>query len=217
MTRWKNKMRRLSGAAGALVMAISLLTACSMDRDTFTAGKRVRLVPGDYSVNVDTAVLDDAALRAVGDHYRHYGEGTVDLVVTYDPKSRTNTAMKATNEAARIAGSLRKSGVSNYTTDIMPVTGGDSRTMIDFRTVTAEAPRDCPSMGGLDGRATEADFDYRYGCTIEAQLARQIARPQDLAGRDGLDAGSGRRQANIVEGYKTGEPNAVLEGESTQE
>src|SRR5690606_24951388 len=98
---------------------------------------------------------------------------------------------------------LRKNGIANFSTDILPVQGqGDiSRTLVSYGTVTARAPEGCEMMGGLDGKATGSGMEYQQGCTIEMILARQIARPADLAGRPGLDAGSGRRAANITDDY----------------
>jgi type IV pilus biogenesis protein CpaD/CtpE len=58
------------------------------------------------------------------------------------------------------------------------------------------------------------DENYRFGCTLDTVVARQV-RPKDLAGRGGDDVmNDGRRNANIVERYRTGEPNKALEGES---
>jgi len=156
---------------------------------------------------------------SIADHYNHYGDGPVEVTVLYDPVSKKNTAMNAANAADRIASFLRTKGVRHVHADALPINGqGDlSETMISYDTVTAHAPAGCTTSGGLDGKQTAADENYIYGCNIETMISRQIANPRDLAGRDGLDAGSGRRQANVVEGYKTGAPNDSLEGESASE
>jgi hypothetical protein len=48
------------------------------------------------------------------------------------------------------------------------------------------------------------------------QLAKEIARPQDLQGREGLDVASGGRHYLIVEPYSEGKPNPPLAGEHVQ-
>ncbi|HEY8191261.1 MAG TPA: CpaD family pilus assembly lipoprotein [Alphaproteobacteria bacterium] len=197
-----------------------LLGACSMDVDSFAAPeKKVQLRTESKSFTTRTAALDDAALAGIVDNYRHYGAGTADIAVTYDPKSKTNTAMNAANEAARITGYLRRKGVTDIAVDVLPVhdSGSVSDTMISYKSVTAEAPEGCESMGGLDGQPTLANEEYGYGCTIQMQIARQIARPKDLQGREGVSSGDGRRQSVIVETYRSGVRNEALEGETASE
>lgn len=206
-------------------VAVSLATgACSMDKPSWTAGKeqRVELHHGKEATRLSTASANEAALADIVSDYRSSGDGPVELTVTYDPKSKTNTAMKAAEEAARIAAFLRRKGANTeISSDILPVahSGDRSETVITYNSVTAHAPQGCTAMGGLDGAQTGAHEDYKYGCTIETQLSRQIASPKDIKGREGLSAGEtdGRRLSNIVEDYRTGEPNQPLQGESASE
>lgn len=213
----KNKGMKIVMAASVAVF----LSACSMDVDTYSVTKqKVELHSETHSMRVPTGSLDKAGLMGVVDHYSHYGDGPVEITVLYDPSSKKNTAMNATNETDRIASFLKRKGVTQVNADTLPISGqGDvSETLISYDTVTAHAPAECMTSGGLDGKQTAADEDYIHGCNIETMLSRQIANPRDLAGREGLgDAGSGRRQANVVEGYKTGVPNDSLDGESSSE
>ena len=209
----------------AAAVIVTLATgACSMDRPSWSvgSGQRVELMTAHESVRMPTASLNEAALAGVVAQYRSGGVGPAEVTVTYDPKSKTNTAMKAADEAARIAGFLRRRGaIDQVSSDIIPVinSGDRSEALITYDQVTAHAPRDCTSMGGIDGTETHADEEYKYGCAVETQLSRQIANPNDLKGREGLPAGKadGRRLTNIVEGYRTGTPNKALDGESASE
>lgn len=200
-------------------MALPVMASCAMDKDTYMNKKRVELVKSEHSRTMAMTDLDDKSLRGLVDHYQHYGEGPIEVYVTYDPESRTNTAMQATNEVARISKALRASGARELDVGVMPVAGqgADSQVLVNYRTVTARPPEGCDAMGGVDGKQTEADFNYKYGCTIETQVARQIARPRDLNGRAGLDAASARRQSNIIEPYKAAEPSEELQGETASE
>ena len=58
---------------------------------------------------------------------------------------------------------------------------------------------------------------YRMGCTVETLLARQVARPSDLLGKQGFETNAdGRRQERVVStrGYYGDKPNDALNGES---
>ena len=216
---FRNIVRMLTVAA--VTVSPLAISACSMDRPTWVNGQRVELHQSSETTRLPVSEINDARLAGIAAHYRSSGEGAVYVTVTYDPKSKSNTAMKASGEAARISTYLRRKGAAEVTSDILPInnSGNNSEALITYDAVTAHAPRDCNAMGGLDGGETHSDEDYRYGCTIEMQLARQIANPKDLKGRDGLrpEEADGRRQANIVEDHRTGEPNAALEGESASQ
>jgi len=85
--------------------------------------------------------------------------------------------------------------------------------MVSFDTVQAQAPSDCTTMPGLEKNTTTRFIDdYKFGCSVETMVARQIARPSDLEGVSGLDdKDGGRRETNIVESYAAGEPQPDLE------
>jgi type IV pilus biogenesis protein CpaD/CtpE len=181
------------------------------------AQQRVELAHDQWSSSVPTASLDAAALRTIGEHYQSAGEGPVEVVVTYDPHSPLNTAAHASNEAQRIKTALNRRGVGNVDADILPINGQGniSTTTIDYGILVAQAPSACGSMPGLDGRQTEADLDYKMGCGLETQIARQIANPRDLQGRTGLDTADGRRQTNVTGVYMAAKPLPPLDSAET--
>ena len=213
-------------AATSALLALPLVTvACSLDTksDVISMQERVELRQGSQTMRLPTASMNEAALADAADQYRRLGDGPVYVTVTYDPKSKTNTAMNATEEAARIATYLRRKGGAGVeiSSDIIPVmkSGSSSDTLITYDVVTAHAPEGCEVLGGLDGTQTHVNTDYRYGCTMETKLSRQIASPKDLKGRAGVgsDTADGRRQANIINTYKKGDPNPALIGESSSQ
>lgn len=202
---------------GAIIFAAGL-TACSMDTPTdMPQYKKVRLESGPAEQSIPVAALDESALRTLADEYNGRGDGPLELTVTYDPRSRTNTAMNATEQAARIARGLRYNGVGQITTSILPVNaqGDDSRALVRYQAVTAHAPEGCQHMGGLGGHDVGPDENYEYGCSTQMLIARQISRPQDLAGNGGTVAADGRRQATMMEPYRRGEPLPDLEAAYT--
>ena len=203
---------------GGAVLFMTGLSACSMGTPSdMPQVKKVRLERGPAEQSVPVASLDEAALRAAAEEYGSLGDGPLELTVTYDPRSRTNTAMNATEQAARIARELRYHGITDIRTSILPVNaqGEESRAMLRYEAVTAHAPEGCDYMGGLDGVDVMPDDNYVYGCSTQMLMARQIARPKDLAGRGGTAAADGRRQAVMMETYRSGQPMPDLEAAYT--
>jgi len=79
--------------------------------------------------------------------------------------------------------------------------------------VQALAPNDCDLMPGLNTEQTTRFMDgYKFGCSTETMLSKQIAHPADLQGNGKLGARDGRRDAIILDSYKRGEPREGLEG-----
>jgi type IV pilus biogenesis protein CpaD/CtpE len=205
--------------AAASVAALLAVSGCSMEYDTNIPQKRVRLESGPAYKTMPAAAVDEATLHDFAAEYLRFGDGPVELTVSYDPRSKTNTAMNASDHAARIGSRLRTLNVPQVSSSILPVNalGEEAHVMMRYESTTAHAPEGCDYMGGLEGKATGAYMDYEYGCTTEMLLARQIARPKDLAGRDGMSAGDGRRQALTVDGYRRGQTPPTLSGYSITE
>jgi pilus biogenesis lipoprotein CpaD len=204
---------------GCAVVLATGLGACSMQTDTdMPQYKKVRLERGPSEHAVPVAALDAAALEVFAKEYNSLGDGPLELTVTYDPRSRTNTAMNATEHAARIARELRYHGVTDIRTSILPVNaqGDSAEALMRYEAVTAHAPEGCDYMGGLDGKDTMPQNDYVYGCSTQMLLARQIARPKDLAGRDDLADRDGRRTAPSVETYRSGGSLPAIDNYTTQ-
>lgn len=203
---------------GALSAAV-MLSGCDMNEPTFYSQQRAQLEVQEKTLALDTASIGSHEARALGDHYGHYGQGSMGIVVTYDPQSRTNTAMHASRELARVKKELKAYGVHDVNGRIMPVKalGDESVTHISYDYGRALAPKDCNEMPGADGLGSDAVAvkDYKMGCTVETYFAKQIAHPSDMYGRDdNTDTFDGRRNAPIVESYRTGEGPGDLSGDS---
>ena len=209
-----------------LPLLILSCSACSFDVSSQIDTSRVEVVEGKESERFETSSLDSETIRGLANSYVDSGAGEVELTVTYDPKSKKNTAMKATLEASRIAGLLVENGVPEVKTKVLPVSDSWnlSHTFVSYKTLSAEAPSDCGRMPGFEAADdvgdTKKHMDYGYGCTVESMLARQIAHPQDLLGQeDKTKTDSGRRAENVVSGrgYYGFDQFPELGGESSSE
>lgn len=202
---WAANARFLRAAAAGVFVTLAL-GACSMDTPTQLSRRPILLEEGPAYKTMPVAAADESALRALAREYERLGQGAVELTVTYDPQSPTNTALNATEQAARIAEALRYMGMKPIETAILPVNmqGDKSQLMLQYKAITAHAPEGCEYMNGVENRETATVDDYSFGCTYDMILARQIARPKDLGGGEGLAPGDGRRSTVLNETYTSG-------------
>ncbi len=197
-------------------LAVGILSGCSMYSPSSVNETPVRVSEEISTYDIAVLDIDDAFINSLARHYSKHGGSPMEIVVTYDPKSRSNTAMHATNKAAGIVSDLRGSGVSSVKAGILPVNlqGNDSRLMVSYSAITAHAPKGCDvAMDGMDGNLKGTNPDYKMGCAIDTMLVRQIAKPAHLLGRGATSQTSdGRAAVYVVDGYRSGAQNESLEG-----
>ncbi|MCB1556396.1 MAG: hypothetical protein KDJ15_03690 [Alphaproteobacteria bacterium] len=209
----------VAGMLVAGLVGVFALTGCSMDTRTSSVvtqepDTKIVLQEDVWHAAFETSSLTDEDLLGFQGTYQRYGVSPVTVAVTYDPESKTDTAMRATDAALLLSKRLKKAGVRDVETQILPVPAQDkgSQTLLAYRMVTAEAPPGCHLMGGIEGRETKADRDYIHGCSMEMLLARQIYRPADLAGNDARGDFYGSRVGNMTRPYVFGLPNPAMAG-----
>ncbi len=197
--------------------ACLVLSSCSVYSETKFTENKAEIRHEIHTEKMAVSDMDEAAARAVASHYSRHGSGTAAVVVTYDPKAKDMTAMGATEEAARIGSTMRRYGVRDIDTRIMPAQGDAAGlVLVSYNSYTAHAPKDCGLMAGIENSDVRYDKDYEFGCSMETMFARQVARPKDLAGQDMTDLDmDGRGLSNVVEAYRMGETNPELGSEST--
>lgn len=210
-----------------LCLSASFLGGCEMNSPTWVSQDRVEVHANQFTDTFETAKLDDGMIRAIAVNYYRYGNGTMNLVVGYDPKSRANTSAKAAQEASRLNAELRRNGVKdlNVQTVVLAGSGDRSLTTITFPALVAKAPSRCGTIPGYDTPTGvpmrgEGVPHYELGCTVETMMAKQIARPGDLLGRPGFETNADGRRQNAVaaeRGYYGNKANPPLEGETSSE
>lgn len=171
---------------------------------------RAELVSQTSMEQVPLSQVNGDYLSSLAAQYDRYGDGPMDLTVTYNPKSKSFTSMKAVSELSRINKTLAQKGIVNVKTATMPVEGEESVLMVSFDTVQARGPSDCGEMPALEDHNTSRDINgYRFGCSVESMLARQISRPGDLRGKETTGSANARRATGIVEAHRTVSPEDV--------
>lgn len=211
----KNTMRAF------MMCGVSFLSLSLVGCDLYTEGslntQQIMVKEEMFHDDVAVADVDDAYIEALANGFYKYGDGMLDIAVTYDPHSKVNTAMEANQNVSDITSSLRKAGIYNVKGSILPVShqGDVSRMAVSYMSYSAKAPDDCGQISGLSGKGLDYDPEYRFGCSVDTMIAKQVSRPRDLAGRSNTDQFTdGRASANIVDTYRLGAPNKPLDGES---
>lgn len=200
-------MAKYMNKSGMYILALSagLLTACApQSTPSMMNTSRVEMVRQTAIEEIPATKVDDVALTLLADDYRRYGNGPMDLAMIYDPKSKIYTAMHARNQLREIEAGLKERGIRAVQTRTVSVEKGQPSLLISYDSVKAQAPTDCHTMPGIDDYQTTRDIaQYRFGCSTESLLARQIARPSDLMGRAANNEPSdGRRASNVIDEYR---------------
>lgn len=205
----KNKIAYFS----LIILGAVSLTACTQTTPSMMNTSRIELARETNMEQIPLNEINDTTIASLAGQYSKYGSGALDLTMTYDPKAKDFTAMKAVHELKYVQGALKKKGVRNMTAQTLAVPDGKPSLIVSFDTVAAQAPSDCAPMPGLELNKTDRDLGtYKFGCSVETALAKQIARPADLEGNSDMGARSARREAVVVEGYSAGVPREALDG-----
>jgi len=210
-----SKKYKLTLCLSALALPLSSCGAISLHEPSAIEQSKIKIKEGVYHKAMQTSEVSDDYLAQIAHHHAKYGASDMDVIVTYDPKSYRNTAMKATETASTFATHLRDNGVAEMNHRILPVNkqGDESSFIVSYEYMTAHKPDGCKDMPGLNNTEVSQDPDYKMGCSTKMYMAKQIARPKDLMGRDNPNTKSeGRSVSNIVEGYRHGARNEPLDG-----
>ncbi len=186
-------------------VSAGLLAGCApQNTPSMMNTHRAELVHQKAIEQIPAAKVDDVTLALLADDYRRYGNGPVDLAMIYDPSSKTYTAVSARNQLRKIESDLKSRGVAQIVTRTVAVDKGDPALMVSYESYQAQGPTGCDDIPGINDYQTTRDIaQYRFGCSTENMLARQIARPADLMGRGDDNAPSdGRRATNVIEEYR---------------
>ena len=185
-----------------LLMASALsLSACGRQSTPSMMNTSLpQLAPETTLAQIPVQNVTQGYLYNLSDNYKRYGTDTMQLTLAYDPNSKTYTAMKAFEDLADIKSKLKKLGVRSVVSETVKTEGIAPTLMVSFDSVTAHAPAGCRNMPGFDDGLTTGHIgDYKFGCSTDTLIAKQIYRPTDLAGNAGSDPIDGRRAANTVE------------------
>ncbi|QQG36974.1 MAG: hypothetical protein HYS17_04180 [Micavibrio aeruginosavorus] len=196
------------------VMAAFGVSGCAIDTPTTVHAGKPQLVTENYSSTYQVAELGGAQFDEMANRYSRHGSGELEVIIGYDPHSRKNTAMKATDQLHRVLDELSRRGVKNVKGSILALenSGDQPEMIIGYKSINAEAPEGCDMIPGYYTMQAETDYDYKLGCSVNTIMARQVAHPEDLGGRAVNPDADGRRTGAMAEPYRAGQPNSGLSG-----
>lgn len=200
-----------------------VLPACDLYEESWTTKERTSVSQERVYESFTTDEFSDTVIASLAHDYDRHGVTPMTISVTYDPTSRTYTALSASNDVARIAKKMRANGVNNAEIGVLPAESYAGQIIVSYDAYTAKAPENCGSIPGLKsrgdiGQSIEEKEQYALGCTVETMMARQVSRPKDLMGQKQTETTvDGRRVVNAAEFYRDGVPNDTLEGESASD
>jgi type IV pilus biogenesis protein CpaD/CtpE len=189
-----------------VMMGTTLLGGCSrQNTPSMMNTSRIQVVPETQLQQRPVKDVSTGYLQTLADDYARYGAGSMQLSLAYDPAAKNYGSVKAFKDLAKIKAGLAQYGVKNVTADAVKTEGQiDPVLLVSYDSVHAAAPAGCRNMPGFDDGLTDGHIgDYKFGCTTDTMLAKQIYRPSDLQGNAGHDLGDGRRAANSIEYYRT--------------
>jgi type IV pilus biogenesis protein CpaD/CtpE len=188
-----------------------------MNQPTYVSPHRAQVEQSRYDAEVPVNSVDDGFYHALAQEYKSSGGGQLYITFVYNPESGGSAALAASELAGRATKTMRGYGISDVKADIMPVADSahSGKVLISYTKYAATAPKDCKTMPGLEDTQVELGWDYQYGCSLESQIAKQVARPRDLLGTDEEpETSSGRRAAGVAAPYHAAVPNKPLEIDS---
>jgi len=207
-----------AAALPATVLAIAALglSACAVDQG---ASGRVAITPGSqYGLKAETGAdkialaahadgLSDAqlqALRALALRRAEVGGGAIVLSLPHGPADAAAEARTA--DAAQTV--LRVAGVpverSTYESD-----DPKAPLLVSFEYAKAAVPH-CGRWDDLT-KTGGNDVYSNFGCSVNANMATQIARPSDIDHPRGEDAPDSARRLTVLEKYREGKVTAADE------
>ncbi|HPD83043.1 MAG TPA: CpaD family pilus assembly lipoprotein [Alphaproteobacteria bacterium] len=197
-----------------MITASFLLVGCTQTTPSMMNTSPMQLSHETVVEQIPVNQLNDDVISAIAAQYlKNAGENPLDLTMTYDPKSKSFTAMKALHELGRVKTALKSKGVTNVTTQTLAVPQGKASLMVSYDIINVHAAADCMPMPGLEHNETGRFIgEYKFGCGVDTMLARQIANPKDLEGNAGLATRDARRESIVVEDYGTAQPRTPLDG-----
>ena len=114
------------------VLAVNALAACTQSTPSMMNQARVELTRETSVEQIPLEKLNNQNLTVLAEQYRKYGSGPLDLTMTYDPNSKSFTAMNAVSKLRQVQSVLKKKGVSNLTGETLPVPEGKPAMMVSY-------------------------------------------------------------------------------------
>lgn len=180
----------------------------SMTEETVVSQRPIEIVENRHIETLPAREITYNRLIALSEDYANNGDSPLYVVFGYDP-NKSGAKLAAFNRSNIVRGQLGKLEVHNAVVKTTPIVGSNGDAVIAYDRLTARGPQNCGTMPGNEGTETGSYGDYGLGCTVNDMIAKQIASPADLEGREGLGEkyDGGRAAAQVNRDVRAGEVN----------
>jgi type IV pilus biogenesis protein CpaD/CtpE len=205
---------------GLLILPFLSLMACETYDETRFVQQRTQVHSEPITLEIPVDKLSDEYLHSIVSDFSSHGVGSASVVVGYDSNADSNGSKVATSDLSKITEVFNSYHAVNFETAILPIkdNGNVNKVMISYLRTYAKAPENCRVLPhGYHGDTETLDNKYEFGCYTEMLMAKQAARPSDLAGKeDTMGLHSGSRLGNKTAAYQVGAEMGMLGGQTTQ-
>jgi pilus assembly protein CpaD len=159
---------------------------------------KLHFAGGDSGISADDAVKFENFL----DDYRTHGNGSLGISVPNGPPAHAAITFFA-ERAAESGISRDKILVSTH-----DVANGDFRVDLNYISYTAHSDS-CGDWSENLAFTLENQTPKNFGCSVQHNIAAQVADPRDLLGPRPMEASDGTRTAVILDAYEQGKATAA--------
>ena len=144
------------------------------------------------------------ALAELAGRYRTTGRSGMVIEVPTSGDQTTGAA------ASHIASALEAQGVSRAEISVVTYEGPAERAPVvaGFTTIRPHVPR-CGTQWGNLGRTANNDGASNFGCAVNANLAAQIADPNDIVAPRTMTPPSAQRRTVVFDAYRQGQATSA--------
>lgn len=211
-------MRRL--AASTVFAATAFLGACAHGPQSDRLGatpldsweKQIQVTPRPDEIRLGShptglSAAQTAALAALADRWLQ-ADGREILIQTPDKSTDPSGAYRVSAESRDF---LIRQGVPYSRVRIVGYPADDASAqpvIVGFQMYVAQGPT-CGSFGNLARSAGNTPYD-NFGCAIAANIAAQVANPQDLIDPRDMTPIDAARRGTVIGKYRAGEPTSTV-------
>jgi type IV pilus biogenesis protein CpaD/CtpE len=197
-----------------LLLATISLSACNVTTPPDLAVKQGQVVKSEKVKRYPLASFSKAKAEVIVKDYQAQNLAEpLRLIFTY-AQNKHNAEKMARDMRHKTENIFKNLGLTHLQSELLATDEREAgQLLIAYTAYIAKASDDCRDMPTEHGaQSEEINKNYKIGCGIQNSFMQQVADPQDLLGRAGLDRNDAKRAGIMAEPYMVGTPNEPLDG-----
>lgn len=202
------------------IAALLALGACDMATESRVNVNKIGIEKTIRTVQLPSSNIDERVIVQLADGYLKNGNGNLNILIGYN-ETKKGDKVRANRQARLYRGLFEDQGIKQIELETVPVDGSSimAKTLVSYNSLKAVAPEGCSRIPGHVGGGTIENMKtYSMGCETSSMVAKMVSQPASLLNaQSAAEDGEARRHGSVVESYKEGVRNPVLEGMSASE